>query len=182
MKIDRVDRIGLCDERGRAKEIMSTIQSGVDPTAGPKETGITRDDALDAHLAERELRPATVRGYTYDLNRYLKQFRRRAVADITRQDCRDLLETLTARHGRIAARHVTEPREDKRPSTSPHALRHHARTLMIAAGVPYAESALLLGQKLPGVSGGHVHPEHLAEALRLHSQALETLVLAEAHH
>ena len=48
---------------------------------------------------------------------------------------------------------------------------------MIAAGVPYAESALLLGQRLPGASGGYVHPEHLVEALRPHAQALEDYVL-----
>jgi len=31
MKIDRVDRIGLREARRRAKELMSIIQSGVDP-------------------------------------------------------------------------------------------------------------------------------------------------------
>jgi len=70
--------------------------------------------------------------------------------------------------------HVMEPREDGLPS--PHEYRHHARTLYIAAGVPYAESALLLGQKLPGASGGYVHAEHLVEQLRPHAQALEDLV------
>ena len=63
---------------------------------------------------------------------------------------------------------------------SPHALRHHCRTMLIAAGVPYAESALLLAQRLPGASGGYVHSEHLVEALRPYAQALEDLVLAEA--
>ena len=56
---------------------------------------------------------------------------------------------------------------------SPHEYRHHARTLFIQAGAPYAESALLLGQKLPGASGGYVHAEHLVEHLRVHAQALE---------
>ena len=79
-----------------------------------------------------------------------------------------------------ACGHVTEPKEPKRALPSPHELRHHARTLMIAAGVPYAESALLLGQKLPGASGGYVHPEHLTEALRSHAQAFENLVLGPA--
>lgn len=72
--------------------------------------------------------------------------------------------------------HVEEPREDGLPS--PHEYRHHARTLYIAAGVPYAESALLLGQKLPGASGGYVHALHLVEQLRPHAQALEDLVFA----
>src|SRR3546814_4989065 len=47
--------------------------------------------------------------------------------------------------------HIEEPKENGLPS--PHEYRHHARTLFIASGVPYAESALLLGQKLPGEIG-----------------------------
>lgn len=74
--------------------------------------------------------------------------------------------------------HVTEPREDGPNLPSPHEYRHHARTLFIASGVPYAESALLLGQRLPGASGGYVHAEHLVEHLRPYAQALEDKVLA----
>ncbi|AHM03035.1 phage integrase [Roseibacterium elongatum DSM 19469] len=51
---------------------------------------------------------------------------------------------------------------------------------MIAAGVPYAEGALLLGQRLPGASGSYVHQSHLVEALRPHAEAYEALVLREA--
>lgn len=77
----------------------------------------------------------------------------------------------TSACGRIA-----EPKRKGIPS--PHALRHHARTFMIAAGVPYAEGALLLGQRLPGASGGYVHQSHLVEALRPHAQALEDHILS----
>lgn len=73
--------------------------------------------------------------------------------------------------------HVTEPKQGA-DLPSPHEYRHHARTLFIASGVPYAESALLLGQRLPGASGGYVHAEHLVEHLRPHAQALENKVLA----
>ena len=76
------------------------------------------------------------------------------------------------------AGHITEPKREGVPS--PHALRHHCRTGMIAAGVPYAEGALLLGQRLPGASGGYVHQTHLVEALRPHAQALEDHLLALA--
>ena len=62
---------------------------------------------------------------------------------------------------------------------SAHEYRHVARTLLIAAGAPYAESALLLGQKLPGASGGYVHPEHLVEHLRPFMQKLEDLVFSK---
>ena len=314
-KIDRVDRIGLREARNRAKALMSQIQSGIDPTAGPDETGITLERALEAHLAEKPHRPRTEEGYRYHLDNYLKHWRKKAVADISRQMVRDLFADLKRKSGEttaasvmrtlravvntamridetlegnpvaalhvpatkrrkvgaldlgdwwervmrlsparrdlhvamlltgarrrsvlhvrredvdveravltlthmktsdeplqlpmgsrlariLAARmgadeplgsewlwpsptsrsgHIEEPKEDGLPS--PHEYRHHARTLYIAAGVPYAESALLLGQKLPGASGGYVHAQHLVEQLRRHAQALEDLVFGSA--
>jgi hypothetical protein len=75
--------------------------------------------------------------------------------------------------------HVVEPKEKRRADVpSSHEYRHLARTLFIASGAPYAESALLLGQKLPGASGGYIHPEHLIEHLRPFMQALEDRVFA----
>ena len=313
-KIDRCDRIGLAEARRRAKGLMSQIQSGIDPTAGPDETGLTLAQALEAHIGERDLRPRTEESYRYNVDHYMASLRGRAVCDITRQEARELMERLTRRHGRTTAagamrvlrtlintarrmdetigpnpvdavripvpgrRHVDEldvaefwtategltpiwrdlqrallltgarrssmlnvRREDvdlerrvirfahmktggdllfpmgealteivrtrmaddeplnsewlwpspKNPSKhivepkrkglpSPHALRHSARTLMIAAGVPYAESALLLGHKLPGASGGYVHQSHLVEALRPHAERYEELLLQRA--
>lgn len=313
VKIDRCDRIGLREARNRAKALMSQIQSGIDPMDGPKETGITLERALEAHLEEKPHRPRTAEGYRYHLDHYLKPWRKRAVADISRQMVRDLYAELKRKHGETTAAssmrtlravintamridetlgsnpvaalhvpaprrrkvapldltewwsrlegltpirrdlhlsmlltgarrssivqvkrddvdvergvltfthmktsdepmlfpmgrrlasimsarmaadeplasqwlwpsptsksgHVEEPKEDGLPS--PHEYRHHARTLYIAAGVPYAESALLLGQKLPGASGGYVHAQHLVEQLRRHAQALEDLVFA----
>ena len=315
VKIDRVDRIGLRDARNRARVLMSQIQSGIDPTDGPDETGITLQRALDAHLEEKEHRPRTVEGYRYHLDYYLKNWRNRAVADISRQMVRDLFADLKRKHGEPTAAsvmrtlraiintamrmdetleanpvaalrvpttkrrkvapldipqwwekvmllrparrdlhvamlltgarrtsilnvrredvdlerlvltlthmktsdeplqlpigwrltqilsermrldlpigsewlwpsptsrsgHIQEPKEKGLPS--PHAYRHHARTLYIAAGVPYAESALLLGQKLPGASGGYVHAEHLVEQLRPHVQRLEDMIFGSA--
>ena len=310
VKIDRCDRIGLREARTRAKALMSQIQSGVDPTAGPAESGITLKQAVDAHLSEKAYSPRTIEGYRYHLDHYLSRFRNRAVTDITRQEVRDLFDGLKKQRGettaastmrtlraaintamrmdetigsnpvaalrvpspkrrevapldlavwwpavgrlspirrdlhvammltgarrssiaqvrrsdvdvekgvltfrhmktggqmlfpmgwrlsaslshRLAADeplnspwlwpsptsacgHVTEPKEAGLPS--PHEYRHHARTLYIASGVPYAESALLLGQKLPGASGGYVHAEHLVEHLRKYAQALEDLI------
>lgn len=311
VKIDRVDRIGLRDARNRAKALMSQIQSGIDPTDGPDETGITLERALEAHLTEKLHRPRTEEGYRYHLDHYLKAWRKKAVADISRQMVRDLFGELKRKHGETTAAsvmrtlravvntamridetlvgnpvaalhvpstkrrkvapldlkawwadvlrlsparrdlhismlltgarrssilqvrrddvdtekavltlthmktsdealqlpmgcrlaailnhrmladaplasdwlwpsvtsrsgHIEEPKEKGLPS--PHEYRHHARTLYIAAGVPYAESALLLGQKLPGASGGYVHAQHLVEQLRPHVQALEDMV------
>ena len=77
----------------------------------------------------------------------------------------------------IAAKKRSARGHDNLPSA--HEYRHIARTLSIAAGAPYAESALLLGQKLPGASGGYVHPEHLVEHLRPFAQKLEDLVYSK---
>lgn len=315
VKIDRVDRIGLREARNRARAIMSQIQSGIDPTEGPEETGITLERAMEAHIEEKPLRPKTEEGYRYHLTQYLSHWRKRAVADISRQMVRDLYAELKRKHGdttagsvmrtlravvntamridetltgnpvaalyvpsnrrrkvapldiadwwdrvlglkpnrrdlhltmlltgarrssvlqirkedvdlergvltlthmktsdepmklplgrrlaRIlkdrmesdeplgsdwlwpspnsASGHIAEPRDDGLPS--PHEYRHHARTLYIQAGVGYAESALLLGQKLPGASGGYVHPDHLVEHLRPHAQALEDMIFEHA--
>jgi len=315
VKIGRVDHVRLADARKRARELMTTIQSGIDPTAQPDESGITLEQALEAHLSERDLRARTAKDYRYHVGKYLKRFRKRAIADISRQDVRDIYEQMKTRNGPtvaagvmrtlrvlvntamrldetiernpgdavrvplpkrrrvgeldladfwrktaelspsmrdlaraflltgarrstllavkredvdlerrvlrfghmktmeewafpmgphltelLAARlqadapiasewlwpsptsasgHLQEPRR-REGVPSPHELRHHARTLMIAAGVPYAESALLLGQRLPGASGGYVHQAHLVEALRPHAAAYEALILSEA--
>lgn len=312
VKIDRVDRIGLREARNRARQLMSTIQSGVDPTARPEETGITLAEAYETHLAERDLRPRTAGDYRYHIDKYLRSLRRRAVADISRGDVRDVYERIRTNSGQTTASgvmrsmravintarridetlgsnpveavrfpaprprkvaplnlaewwekterlspirrdlhramlltgarktslltlerndvaveegiinfrhmkthgemmfpagpfltemlrkrmqedepfgccwlwpsmtsksgHVVQPREKGLPS--PHEYRHLARTFLIAAGVPYAESALLLGHKLPGATGGYVHPEHLVEHLRPHSISLEKLILS----
>ena len=315
VKIDRADRIGLRDARNRARLLMSQIQSGIDPTDGPDETGITLARALDSHLNEKAHRPRTEEGYRYHVDHYLKNWRNKAVADISRQMVRDMYSDLKRKHGEptaasvmrtlraiintamridetleanpvaalhvpttkrrkvapldlsewwpkvmklspsrrdlhvamlltgarrssilnvrrgdvdiegrvltlthmktsddplklpigrrlakiLAARmeedrplnsewlwpsstsrsgHIEEPKEKGLPS--PHEYRHHARTLYIAAGVPFAESALLLGQRLPGASGGYVHAEHLVEQLRNYAESLEDLVFEGA--
>ena len=316
LKIDRVDRIGLREARRRAKELMSQIQSGVDPTSKPDETGITLKQALDAHLAEKPFRPSTEESYRYNVDHPLVRFRGRAVADITRGEVRELYEEMKLKRGKTTAGgamrvlralintamridetitsnpcaalripappkrrvemldigawwaqtdvlspirrdlhramlltgarrssilgvrrcdvdlerkvltfqhmkiggpmvlpmgerlaemlkkrleddvklgsewlwpsptsacgHTVEPKGPRRSDLpSSHEYRHLARTLFIASGAPYAESALLLGQKLPGASGGYVHPEHLVEHLRPFMQKLEDLVFAK---
>lgn len=315
LKIDRCDRVGLREARRRAKELMSQIQSGTDPTARPRETGMTVAQAFAAHVSERELRPSTSASYREHIEKYLKSVRGRAVADLSRQDVRDLFEEIRTKHGQTTAagamrtlravintamridetitsnpmvavripvpkprqvaeidyadwwrrsegmspvrrdlhrtmmltgarkttllllerddvdlerrvlrfRHMkvggellypmgerltgivrarmaadeplrskwlwpspasasgrtVEAKEKKSKGLpSPHEYRHLNRTLAIAAGVPYAESALLLGHRLPGASGGYVHREHLVEHLRPHAQAIEDLILS----
>jgi hypothetical protein len=103
VKIDRVDRIALREARRRAKELMSQIQSGVDPTSKPHETGITLKQALEAHLRERPFRPSTEESYRYNVDHALLKFRGRAVADITRAEVRDLYEELKLKRGKTSA-------------------------------------------------------------------------------
>lgn len=314
VKIDRVDRIGLREARNRARELMSQIQSGVDPTVKAAESGITLIQALEEHLGEKPFRDATIESYRYNVEHYLGRYKNRAVADLSRAEVREIYQHLRSAKGQTTAtcvmrtlraiintamridetlganpvasirlpvprsRHVdeldlaewwekteklspirrdlhramlltgarrasilgvrrrdvnlergilifnhmktggrmlfpmgnflremirqrleddvpfntpwlwpsmssgkgctTEPRGTRQGLPSPHEYRHHARTMYIAAGVPYAESALLLGQRLPGASGGYVHAEHLVEHLRPHAQALENRIVA----
>lgn len=103
VKIDRVDRIGLREARTRAKAIMSQIQSGVDPTAGPEETGITVLQALEAHLGEKPFREATTESYRYNVDHYLARIKKRAVADLSRSEVRDIYDRLRTSKGQTAA-------------------------------------------------------------------------------
>ncbi len=104
--IDRADRITVREARVRAKALMSQIQSGVDPTAKAPETGITLAQALARHIDENKLRPRTVEGYTYHVDHYLKAWRNRAMADISRQDVRDRYGELRTRNGDTTAASV----------------------------------------------------------------------------
>lgn len=99
VKIDRVDRIGLREARNRARAIMSQIQSGVDPTAKARETGITLLQALEEHLKEKPLRDATVESYRYNIEHYLGRYRNRAVADLSRSEVRDIYQNLRESKG-----------------------------------------------------------------------------------
>jgi integrase len=103
VKIDRVDRIGLREARNRAKAIMSQIQSGVDPTAKPEESGITIAQALDAHLGEKPFRSATEESYRYNVDHYLARYRNRAVTDLSRTEVRDIYDRLRDKCGQTTA-------------------------------------------------------------------------------
>jgi len=312
LKIERCERMGLREARRKAMELMAQIQSGIDPTAGPESSAITLADTLEQYINARKLSPATIVGYRYHVDKYLKQWRKRAVADITRGEVRDLFDELKRKSGETTASsvmrtlralvneaqrfddsitsnpvmairmpqmnkrsvqeldlpawrdkvaalnpvrrdlhtfllftglrrrsatpilkedvdldksmvkvrhmksgrpfilplssylvellrnrmaedmplnspwlwpsptsksgHIEEPREDGLPS--PHAYRHLWRTYSIAAGVPYAESALLLDQRLPGASGGYVHPEHLVDHLKQYQEMVSARLTA----
>jgi site-specific recombinase XerD len=82
---------------------MSQIQSGIDPTANPDESGITLKKAMEVHLADKPLRSRTKEGYEYHLEKYLKRFASRAVADISRQEVRDLYDRLRSKSGQTTA-------------------------------------------------------------------------------
>jgi hypothetical protein len=103
VKIDRCDRMNLREARRRAKELMSRIQSGEDPTAGPDETCITLSQVMDRYFDGRDLSDRTVEGYRYHLEKYLKNFKNRAVADISRNEVRDLYDSLRRRSGDTTA-------------------------------------------------------------------------------
>lgn len=103
VKIDRVDRISLREARNRAKAIMSQIQSGIDPTSGPEETGITIAKALEAYLNEKPFREATAESYRYHVDHYLARYRNRAVTDLKRSEVRDIYDHLRTSSGQTTA-------------------------------------------------------------------------------
>src|SRR4051812_20305921 len=103
LKIDRCDRIGLREARRRARELMSEIQSGTDPTAKPRPSTMTVAEAFEMHLGERELRPSTISGYRDHMNRCLRKLRNRAVTDLSRQEMRDLFDEVRSNHGQATA-------------------------------------------------------------------------------
>jgi len=313
LKIDRCDRITLREARQRAKTLMSQIQSGVDPSAKPEESGITLGKVLEEYIAARTLSTVTVESYRYHVEKYLRRWKNRAIVDISRAEVRELYDELKVKSGNTTASlimrtlralinearridetipanpisairipqtkrrevpplelkvwwtdlqampspqrrdlhifflltglrrtstltikrqdvdltkgiinvrhmksgrpfllplsdyliemlrqrmehdeplaspwlwpsvnsesgHLEEPRDDGFPT--PHEYRHLWRTHAIAARVPYAESALLLDQRLPGASGGYVHPEHLVEHLQPYQQAVTNRFLS----
>ena len=103
VKIDRADRIGLREARNKAKAIMSQIQSGIDPTARPEESGITVAEALEIHLGEKTFRNATIEAYRYNIEHYLSRYKKRAVTDLSRSEVRDIYDRLRERNGQTTA-------------------------------------------------------------------------------
>ena len=129
---------------------MSQIQSGVDPTSKPRETGMTVAQAYEAHVSERELRPSTSMSYREHIDKYLRSVRGRAVADLSRQDVRDLFEQLRSRHGQTTAAGAmrtlraiinTAMRIDETITSNP----------MVADSHPRAEAEASSGDKLRGM-------------------------------
>ncbi len=101
-KLGDVGVMSLVEARTAALEMKQQMRAGVDPSSS-LETGITLARALEVHLAERDLAPTTVREYRYHVDNYLGSLRTRAVADLSRADCRDLLDRLTRTAGRTTA-------------------------------------------------------------------------------
>ncbi|MGE3302828.1 MAG: integrase arm-type DNA-binding domain-containing protein [Hyphomonadaceae bacterium] len=115
-------------------------------------------------------------GMTYPMGRFLTDMLRRRMIEDEALNSEWLWPSVGSASG-----HMEQPRRHAN-IPSPHRLRHHNRTLAIAANCPYAESALLLGQTLPGASGGYLHREHLVEHLRPYAQKIEDLILSRSAH
>jgi integrase len=133
-------------------------------------TGLRRRSATTIRRADIDLEGAVIRvtqmksgrPFLLPLSDFLGETLRRRMADDEPLDSPWLWPS-GSRSG-----HVEEPKEPGLPS--PHEYRHLWRTYAIAAGVPFAGSALLLDHRLPDASGGYVHPEHLADHFRSFQQ------------
>jgi hypothetical protein len=136
VKIDRVDRIGLREARNKAKAIMSQIQSGIDPTAKPEESGITVAQALEAHLDEKAFREATIESYRYNIEHYPARYKNRAITDLGRAEVRDIYERLRETKG---------PQPASPRSLRPEPAASRSRRSRKSCGRCWKHSAITLG-------------------------------------
>jgi integrase len=166
----------------KRSELLSPIRRDLNRTmmfTGARKTTLLLLERRDVDLEKRVLRFRHMKvggEILYPIGEFLTQMLRDRME--TDEPLRSvwLWPSVTSASG-----HTEEPKErSSKGIPSPHEYRHLNRTLAIAAGVPYAESALLLGHKLPGATGGYVHREHLVEHLRPYAQAIENLILARA--
>lgn len=174
-QVDELDLQAFWTRTEQLSPIMRDLQRTFLLT-GARRLSVLSTERVHVDLEKRILRFAHMKTggeLLFPMADYLTEMLRKRMEDDVPLDSHWLWPSPLSTSGRLV-----EPKRSKVPS--PHALRHHARTLMIAAGVPYAESALLLGHSLPGATGGYVHRAHLVEALRPWAQRYENYVLENA--
>lgn len=103
--IDRTDRISLREARGRARELMTAISRGEDPTAPLRATAFTLADAWELYRKNGALSPKTKQEYGGHLRRDLKSWLTVPLAELghDRRMIREKHEALTTKRGPYAA-------------------------------------------------------------------------------
>src|SRR5690606_28094723 len=112
MTIGRYPVWSVDKARARARELAVLIDQGRDPNAEKRARaarGITLAQARDAHVARLRAKngsPRSIDGLVQTIDRHLKAWLNRPLAELTRQEVRRRHEYLAEHHGKYAANHV----------------------------------------------------------------------------
>jgi integrase len=104
----------VADARERARELTVQMDRGIDPNAAKREDaarGVTLGQAIDFHQAAMRARrctPRSVESIREDLERHLADWLGRALSSITRNECAQRHEKLSADSGPYAANRVLQ--------------------------------------------------------------------------
>ena len=131
IKVGRVDLISLSEARRKAKEMMVTFASGIDPRAAKTNgDGVTLREALDAYLNLKNLKPRSKEGSRAIVERHLSGWLDLPLWSITR----DMVEQ---RHKKIA----NEVEQRHRAKMVEEAQRHLRRAERTETSWPEAAAA-----------------------------------------
>lgn len=84
--IGKCSDVTVIEARRKAQEILTAISSGVDPVAEKRKKAVSKtslSNVLELYLAERELKPYTVKNYRYKLKRGFSDWLAKPVSSIT---------------------------------------------------------------------------------------------------
>lgn len=112
MKIGRYGEITLHEARKQAEEAMGVMRSGVDPVAQRRAAAANNMTLREAwelykgHLEAKERSPRTVADYEANLNRYMSDWLKRPLVEITREGAHARHRKITKENGKTAANHA----------------------------------------------------------------------------
>jgi hypothetical protein len=111
----------VSDARERARELTVQMDRGIDPNAAKREDaarGVTLGQAIDfyqAAMRARRCAPRSVESIREDLERHLADWLGRALSSITRNECAQRHEKITANSGPYAANRVRRAARGRAP-------------------------------------------------------------------
>lgn len=105
--VGRYGVLTLAQARDHAREVLIQMTKGVNPNREKqrrKLATITFGEAVDKHLESNKRRAArTTSGYRYLADKYLSDWAKKPLAELTRSDCRDRHRKIGHDHGPYAA-------------------------------------------------------------------------------
>lgn len=113
VSIGRYGEITVHEARRRAEEVMGEMRAGVDPLAQRRAAAannMTLEEAWklykEGHLEAKERSPRTVSDYEANLNRYLSDWLKRPLVEITRTAAHARHRKISKENGKAAANHA----------------------------------------------------------------------------